>query len=134
MTRSKPGPKPRDPSTHRNVIVRAYMTPGEAAKIDAARGDVERAVWVREAAVARASRKPARAPTVDAWDRRKQRAHINGGIAALVNAYGWYVWRSEQTVSGTAFAGGLQTGPEGQRLADAALRAAGYVLADEVTP
>ena len=48
MTPAKPGPKPRDPAALRTVIVRVYLTPGEAARLDAARGVVERCVWVRE--------------------------------------------------------------------------------------
>ena len=42
------------PDLRRSVKVCVFLTPGEAAKVDAARGDVERAVWVREAAVERA--------------------------------------------------------------------------------
>lgn len=48
MTPAKPGPKPRDPSTLKMVIVRVYLTADEAARLDAARGEVERCVWVRE--------------------------------------------------------------------------------------
>lgn len=48
MTAAKPGPKPRDSAALRTVIVRVYLTAGEAATLDAARGEVERCVWVRE--------------------------------------------------------------------------------------
>ena len=61
MTPAKPGPKPRDPSALRTVIVRVYLTADEAARLDAARGEVERCAWVREAALRKvASRKRAR--------------------------------------------------------------------------
>ena len=44
------------PDQRRTVKVCVFLTPPEAARVDAARGDVERAVWVREAAADKARR------------------------------------------------------------------------------
>ena len=61
MTPAKPGPKPRDPSALRTVIVRVYLTADEAARLDEVRGTVDRGAWVREAALRKAaSRKRAK--------------------------------------------------------------------------
>jgi len=49
------------PDQRRSVKVCVFLTPPEAAKVDAARGNVERAVWVRDAAVRSATRKAKRA-------------------------------------------------------------------------
>ena len=140
MTPLKPGPKPRDPSTHRTVIVRVGLTPDEAARLDAVRGDTDRAVLARDAVLrevkrrevglARAAKVARDAVVVRAWESHpygKCRDFAGGRLAAFADSRGWEVY--DKTSSRTAH--GPETGPEGRLLADAALRAAGYVLEGE---
>lgn len=125
------------PGDKRRVKVSPHFTEGEAARLDAVRGGVERAEWLRAVAMRevgrreRAAGKAAKTKAgsmVKAWAEFPSglfRDFARGDIAAFVNGQGWGTFSLKGRL-----ASGPETGPEGQRLADAALRDAGYVLAD----
>ena len=127
----------------RTVKVSPHFTAAEAARLDAVRGDTDRAALARDAvlrevkrrevALAKAAKAAWDAIVVRAWGSysyAKCRDFTSGHLAAFVDGRGWEVY--DKTASRTAR--GPETGPEGQRLADAALKAAGYVLKGEVEP
>lgn len=58
--RPRAGRPPVPAEERRSVRVTCWLTPAEAAAIEAVRGESEAAVWIREAAVDRAQRRAAR--------------------------------------------------------------------------
>jgi hypothetical protein len=149
MTRARPGPKPRDPSTHRTVIVRLYLTEPEAARLDAvcgvdSRGQVMRAILLRWVAREEAGRKRSAmatrplafaGPWVESSGSRRFYSTDPMDHAALVDSLGWYAWHPRGgPLAGSLIRSGAERGNLGRALADSALRAAGYVLADGETP
>jgi len=121
----------------RTVKVAPHFTAAESARIDAVRGDTERAALARdavlrevkrrEAGLARAAKLARVAVVVVAWESQSYgmcRDFAGGQLAAFVDQRGWEAYNK----ASDRIARGPETGAEGQRLADAALRAAGYVL------